>query len=180
VLAVAKGVGALTGEQGFSQAFREMLLRDARTLMAGDLSLRVFHQPRPDQLSVLTRLEERGVDHTEITETVSMMTSPATSSPVLVAVKAVELGKYPFYGAVELEPPGSLAAVLAEDAIVASNDLFLRLGVARHEGSALKTAPAPFSLTRRCTERQTHHDPSARIHAQVVAGNHLYVASGLR
>ncbi|MEX2303060.1 MAG: FtsX-like permease family protein, partial [Bryobacterales bacterium] len=129
VLAVAMGVGALTGVQGFSQAFREMLLRDARTLMAGDLSLRVFHQPRPDQLAVLTRLEERGVEHTEITETVSMMTSPAASLPVLVAVKAVDLGKYPFYGAVELDPAGGLAAVLAEDAIVASNDLFLRLGV---------------------------------------------------
>ncbi len=129
ILAVATGVGALTGVQGFSQSFREMLLRDARTLMAGDLSLRVFHQPRPDQLAVLTRLGERGVEHTEITETVSMMSSPATSRPLMVAVKAVERGKYPFYGAIELEPAGDLASVLTDDAIVVSDDLLMRLGV---------------------------------------------------
>jgi putative ABC transport system permease protein len=129
VLAVAIGVGALTGVRGFSKAFRNMLLRDARVLMAGDLSLRVFHQPRPDQLAVLTTLDERGVDHTEIVETVSMMSSPASSRPVLVSVKSVEAGKYPFYGAIELEPPGDLIRVLTEDAIVGSDDLFLRLGV---------------------------------------------------
>jgi putative ABC transport system permease protein len=114
VLAVAMGVGALTGVRGFSQAFRDMLLRDARKLMAGDLSLRVFHQPRPDQLAVLSTLAERGVEHTEITETVSMMASPANSMPVLVAVKAVEPGKYPFYGEIELDPPGELESVLTE------------------------------------------------------------------
>lgn len=145
ILAVATGVGALTGVQGFSQSFREMLLRDARTLMAGDLSLRVFHQPRPDQLAVLSRLEERGVDHTEITETVSMMSSPATSRPVLVAVKAVERGKYPFYGAIELEPPGDLAAVLTDDAIVVSDDLLLRLGV--EVGDRLRLGDEDFRIT---------------------------------
>ena len=50
MLAVAIGVGALTGVRGFSEAFRDMLLRNARVLMAGDLSLRVFHQPRPEQI----------------------------------------------------------------------------------------------------------------------------------
>jgi putative ABC transport system permease protein len=144
VLAVAIGVGALTGVRGFSQAFRGMLLRDARTLMAGDLSLRVFHQPRPDQLAVLATLGARGVEHTEITETVSMMASPASSRPVLVAVKAVEPGRYPFYGAIELDPPGDLVAVLTEDAIVGSDDLFLRLGV--EVGDTVRLGDADFRI----------------------------------
>jgi putative ABC transport system permease protein len=144
VLAVAMGVGALTGVRGFSQAFRDMLLRDARTLMAGDLSLRVFHQPRPDQLAVLSSLEKRGVEHTEITETVSMMASPSSSLPVLVAVKAVEPGKYPFYGAIELDPPGDLDAVLREDAIVGSDDLLLRLGV--QVGDTVRLGDANFRI----------------------------------
>ena len=42
VLAVAIGVGALTGVRGFSRTFRHMLLRQARTLMAGDLTARIF------------------------------------------------------------------------------------------------------------------------------------------
>lgn len=144
VLAVAMGVGALTGVRGFSRAFRDMLLRDARTLMAGDLSLRVFHQPRPEQLAVLSRLEERGIEHTEITETVSMMASPATSRPVLVAVKAVAPDKYPFYGAIQLDPPGDLDAVLTEDAIVGSDDLFLRLGV--QVGDKVRLGDAEFRI----------------------------------
>ena len=42
ILAVAVGVGSLTGVRGFSTSFRTMLLRDARTLMAADLSARLF------------------------------------------------------------------------------------------------------------------------------------------
>jgi putative ABC transport system permease protein len=144
VLAVALGVGALTGVRGFSQAFRDMLLRNARTLMAGDLSLRVFHQPRPDQLAVLSTLEARGVAHTEITETVSMMASPSGSLPVLVAVKAVDPARYPYYGSIELDPPDDLKAVLTKDAIVCSDDLLLRLGV--KVGDRLRLGDAEFRI----------------------------------
>jgi putative ABC transport system permease protein len=47
IAAVAIGVGSLTGVRGFSRAFYGMLLREARTLMAADLSLRVFALPNP-------------------------------------------------------------------------------------------------------------------------------------
>ncbi len=144
VLAVAIGVGALTGVRGFSRAFHDMLLRNARTLMAGDLSLRVFHQPRPEQLAVLSKLEQRGVEDTEITETVSMMAPPASLLPVLVSVKAVDPSKYPFYGAIQLDPPGDLGAVLTADAIVGSDDLFLRLGV--HVGDTVRLGDADFQI----------------------------------
>ena len=40
VLAVAAGVGALAGVQGFSASFRETLLDESRTVMAADLALR--------------------------------------------------------------------------------------------------------------------------------------------
>jgi putative ABC transport system permease protein len=45
VLSVAIGVGSLTGVRGFSSSFRHMLLGEARTLMAGDLTARVFALP---------------------------------------------------------------------------------------------------------------------------------------
>jgi len=61
VLAVAIGVGSLTGVRGFSSAFRHMLLREARTLMAGDMSLRVFAMPTSEQDAVLQDLARRGV-----------------------------------------------------------------------------------------------------------------------
>ena len=40
IVAVAIGVGSLAGVRGFSRAFYGMLLREARTLMAADLSVR--------------------------------------------------------------------------------------------------------------------------------------------
>ena len=50
ILAVSAGVGALTGVRGFSGSFRDMLLRDARTLMAADLSVRLFNETSPETL----------------------------------------------------------------------------------------------------------------------------------
>ncbi len=105
VLAVAIGVGSLTGVRSFGSAFRHMLLREARTLMAGDMSLRVFAMPTGEQEEVLQDLARRGVQHTWITETVTMASSAAAEDPVLTSVKAVDPASYPYYGAVKLDPP---------------------------------------------------------------------------
>ena len=60
VLAVAAGVGSLTGVRGFSNAFRGMLLRNARVLMAADVMVRAFQPPNPGQQRALDRLVELG------------------------------------------------------------------------------------------------------------------------
>ncbi len=82
ILAVAVGVGSLTGVRGFSRAFHEMLLSQARTLMAADLSLRVFELPTPQQTAAMDALAKSGVDRTWITETVTMAsrTKPAVQA----------------------------------------------------------------------------------------------------
>src|SRR5438270_4260095 len=81
VLAVAVGVGSLTGVRGFSRSFRRILLRDARTLMAGDLTARVFGLPTSEQQAVLDDLSSRGVRRTWITETVTMAASEHAADP---------------------------------------------------------------------------------------------------
>src|SRR5438445_10531645 len=75
ILAVAIGVGSLTGVRGFSRSFRHMLLREARTLMAGDITARVFALPNAGQEAALHELDARGVRRTCITETVTMAAS---------------------------------------------------------------------------------------------------------
>ena len=127
MLAVAAGVGSLTGVKSFSGAFRTMLLKEARTLMAADLSVRTFQTPTPEQSAVLEKLKARGVVVTHITETVSMMASPGVADPALVSVKAVDPEVYPFYGTVRMEPAGSLASRLTDDSVAISDDLLLRL-----------------------------------------------------
>jgi putative ABC transport system permease protein len=129
VLSVAIGVGSLTGVRGFSASFRHMLLNQARTLMAGDLTARVFALPTPQQEAALRGLETRGVRRTWITETVTMASSPSTPDPLLISVKAVDPAAYPFYGVVKLAPPRPLRQALDPQTVVVSDDLLVRLNV---------------------------------------------------
>lgn len=128
VLAVAMGVGSLTGVKGFSRAFHGMLLKEARTLIAADLMVRVFALPGPAQNAELARLEQSGVRRTWITETITMLSASENDpTPVLISVKAIDPNVYPFYGAVKLDPPGPLSQRLTTDHVVVSRDLMLRL-----------------------------------------------------
>ncbi|HTS29054.1 MAG TPA: FtsX-like permease family protein [Bryobacteraceae bacterium] len=130
ILAVAVGVGSLTGVRGFSHSFRRMLLREARTLMAGDLSVRVFSLNTADQDATLAALDREGIRRTWITETVTMASSATTPDPLLTSVKAVDTAAYPFYGAVKLDPPLPLREALHANSVVVSEDLLIRLKVA--------------------------------------------------
>ena len=140
VLAVAVGVASLTGVRGFSRAFRRMLLADARTLMAGDMSLRVFALPSPGQLAVLQRLEHRGVRRTWVTETITMAVSAEVPDPLLTQLKAVDPSVYPFYGKLRTEP----AAALDADSAWVSEDLLVRLKT--RVGEDLRIGGQPFRI----------------------------------
>jgi putative ABC transport system permease protein len=127
ILAVAVGVGALTGVRSFSRAFHNLLLHQARTLMAADVSVRVFATPTAQQSATLKDLGKRGVRNTSITETLTMANTAGVPEPVLVSVKAVDPAVYPFYGAVTLDPPGALRAILDSQTAAVSDDLLIRL-----------------------------------------------------
>ncbi len=60
ILAVAAGVGALTGVRGFSRAFHTILQRDARSFMAADLTIRTFQVATPQQTAVMDGLASAG------------------------------------------------------------------------------------------------------------------------
>lgn len=130
VLAVAVGVGALTGVRGFSTSFRRMLNSEARTLMAGDVSARIFVQPDPQQQKVLSGMVTEGTRMTQITETVTMVAKPGNPTPVLVSLKAVDPADYPFYGEVKFNPPQTVQQALCPTCAVAAQELLVRLGVA--------------------------------------------------
>src|ERR1700757_735134 len=78
VLSVAVGVAALVGVRGFSESFRTTLMLEARSLMAGDLSARIFHAPGAEELKKVAAIEEGipGSQSTWVTETVSMASVP--------------------------------------------------------------------------------------------------------
>src|ERR1700728_397924 len=74
VLSVAVGVAALVGVRGFSESFKKTLGTEARSLMAGDLSARLFRQATDAEKSKIAGIEQKetgGVRSTWVTETIS-------------------------------------------------------------------------------------------------------------
>lgn len=128
ILAISVGVAALSAVRGYCAAFQEMLLRDARTLLAADLSASISHEPSPEELAVLAGLTERGASVTRVTELMTMMGGHSLSRPLAVNLKAVDPSAYPFYGEVELSTGQPLREALADDSVLASQDLLVRLG----------------------------------------------------
>jgi putative ABC transport system permease protein len=149
IVAVAVGVGSLTGVRGFSRAFHDMLLSQARTLMAADLSLRVFELPTPQQDAVMGDLAKRGVERTWITETLTMASAGDARPPVLVSIKAVDPHVYPFYGEIRLDPPAPLSSALTADTIAVSDDILLRLSL--KIGDTLLLGGKPFRIIGQVT-----------------------------
>ena len=127
ILSVAIGVAALTGVRGFSSSFRATLLNRARSIMAADLSARMFMQPTPEQQKGLEAIEREGMEITPVTELLSMASAPKTLDPLLVSLKAVDPAMYPFYGEVELAPAAPLKSALASDSVAVADDLLVRL-----------------------------------------------------
>jgi putative ABC transport system permease protein len=130
VLSVAVGVAALVGVRGFSGSFRQTLSTEARSLMAGDLSARLFHAPTKEEKEKIAAIAGQGsggIRTTWVTETVSMASVPPDPVPLLVSLKAVDPGEYPYYGKAELEPAMSLQQALDGDSAVVADEFLIRL-----------------------------------------------------
>src|SRR5207248_8785593 len=85
MISVALGAAALTAVTGFNESVRYTLLREARSLMAADISVRLPVEPSSAELAYLDRLKSQGIDSTRVTETVSMA-SIGRGAPILVSI----------------------------------------------------------------------------------------------
>ena len=145
VLAVAIGVGALSGVKGFGYAFRGMLLRNAKQLVAGDLQAQTWLLPTPERVKKLQRIGAEYGGVTQVTETVSMAASGHENLPQLISVKAVNPCVYPYYGHLTLLPPRSLCALLRDDStVVVTPELLMRLKVKL--GDDVRIGGKPFRI----------------------------------
>ena len=162
VLSVAVGVAALVGVRGFSDSFRRTLNTEARSLMAGDLSARMFHEPTEEEKSKIAaiikesgqegRQGTRGIRSTWVTETISMASVPPDPVPLLVSLKAVDPSEYPYYGTAELEPAMSLQQALSGnssgnssgDSAVVAEEFLIRLNA--RVGQTLRLGGRNFTI----------------------------------
>jgi putative ABC transport system permease protein len=145
ILAVAAGVGSLTGVRGFSRAFQTTLQRDARSFMAADLTVRTFQLPSNPQTDVMNALAKRGVERTQVTETLTMASPPSGAAPMLISVKAVDPAVYPFYGSVKFNPAMDIKAALQPDTVAVADGVLLRLGA--RVGDTIRIGGQPFRIS---------------------------------
>ncbi|MDE3106090.1 MAG: FtsX-like permease family protein [Acidobacteriota bacterium] len=177
VLSVAIGVAALTGVRGFSASFRDALLLRARSIMAADLSARMFQQPTPEERRGLDAMAASGVEMTPVTELLSMASSVKTMEPLLVSLKAVDPARYPFYGTVELQPAGSLRSVLGPDTVVVADDLLVRMQM--QIGDQLKIGSRVFRIAAVVTNEPDRLSGSFAAGPRVLISREGLEASGL-
>ena len=152
VLSVAVGVAALVGVRGFSDSFKKTLSTEARSLMAGDLSARIFRLPTDDERGKLAAIEKQNagqkgageIQSTWVTETISMASVPPDPVPLLVSLKAVDPSEYPYYGTAELEPAMRLQRALEGDSAVVAEEFLIRLNA--HVGQTLRLGGRTFKI----------------------------------
>lgn len=146
VLSVAIGVAALVGVRGFSESFRRTLSSEARSLIAGDLSARIFHVPTADDDKKIGLIKQKipGSRSTWVAETLSMASVPPDPVPLLVALKAVDPEEYPYYGKANLEPDLSLQQALDGDSAVVADEFLIRLNA--HVGQTLRLGGRNFKI----------------------------------
>ena len=144
IIAIALGVGSVTGIKGFSVALDRAMARSARDLIAADIAVRMNSSPTDKEMQVLDSLVQRGAQVTRTTETLSMASVSGGQRTILVTVKAVDPNLYPYYGKVELEPDAVFCDALTDDSVVASREFLIRSGAG--VGSSVQIGFARFRL----------------------------------
>jgi putative ABC transport system permease protein len=179
VLSVAVGVAALVGVRGFSESFRTTLMAEARSLMAGDLSARIFHVPTVDELKKLAEVEKGipGSESTWVTETISMASVPPDPVPLLVSLKAVDPARYPFYGSAKLEPAMTLQQALEGDSAVVADEFLIRLNA--HVGQTLRLGGRSFKITAVLRQEPDRISAGGGLGPRVMISNAALARTGL-
>ena len=177
LLSVAIGVASLTGVRGFSQSFQKALLGDARGLMAADLSARMFRLATPNEDKQLDVLASKGVQRTDVTETISMASVHGDPVPLLVSLKAVDPALYPFYGTVVLNPASSLRDALSDNTALVDDNLLVRLNA--KVGDQLKIGNRYFRIAAVIVREPDRMSAGVGLGPRVMITRRAMLASGL-
>ena len=159
---LAIGVGAVVGIELFATNVERLILRDARSLLGGDVEIRLARPLSASGSMVVDSLHERHVDVTHVSELAAMAAAsvaevseePNAPSTQLVELKAVE-ANYPLYGTVEVNPPQPLRSLTASRetdcparpcfGVVVQESLLISLGIQVHDH--VKIGHAWFRVT---------------------------------
>ena len=145
IACLALGVGAIAGVGTLSASIVAGLRADARTLLGGDVDLRLVSRPPPPAEAAFVSANARAVSG--VVEMRAMARPERGGKRTLVEMKAVDEA-YPLVGAVGLAPAQPLAAALARrggawGAVVDAN-LLSRMGL--ELGQRVRIGEAAFEI----------------------------------
>ncbi len=159
-LCIALGVGALVAVSLFGANVEQAVNREARSLMGGDLEVRLSRPMSRQGLAVLDSLASRGVGTTHVSELIAMAaregSDPRSSGQASQIVELKAVGPaYPFYGALRSEPALPLSALLGPTdtqcgsgrclGALVQESLLIRMGLS--VGDRLRIGQATFVIT---------------------------------
>ena len=164
LVCVAIGVGSVIGIDLFATNMEGMILGDAKSLLGGDVEIRLARPLGDAGQNVLASLQDRNIDLTHVRELVAMAAMPGAESEgdgpglftpratQLVELKVVE-SNYPLYGQVMVEPGQPLPALLSPARSCPGKPCFgavvqesLLITLDREIGSHLKIGQAWFEI----------------------------------
>jgi putative ABC transport system permease protein len=178
VLSVAVGVAALVGVRGFSDSFKQTLGTEARSLMAGDLSARIYRQPTAAETAkIATLAQQNGLRTTLVTETVSMASVPPDPVPLLVSLKAVDPADYPFYGKADLEPSMNLQQALNGNSAIVAEEFLIRMNA--RVGQSLRIGGRNFRITAILKQEPDRMTSMAAMGPRVMISQAALATTGL-
>ena len=152
ITTIALGCMAIAGVGSLSASLADGLARQGQVILGGDLSFTLIQREA-------TPAEREFLDgHGKVSAiaTLRAMARAADGKAALVEMKAVD-GAYPLFGQVSLDPPGTLAAALAQRdgafGAVADPLLLTRLGL--KPGARLPSATRPSRSAPRLPASRT-------------------------
>ena len=162
---LALGVAIIGAVGTLRESVDAGLASDGRRILGGDLEIQGGAQPLPDELR--TWLRARGAAISDVIQMRSMLIAPSGERQ-LVELKAVDTA-WPLVGAAELDPPGPVQAVLANQGLVAERVVLDRLGL--KPGDPVRLGDATFTLRGRL---ETEPD---RIASPQILGPRVMIAT---
>jgi putative ABC transport system permease protein len=128
------GVAAVVAVAGFCEALERGVAGQTRQLIAADFTVRGRHPIPDDVKEAIDQIP--GARRTDVREMMTLVAAvrenvddPDTAATSqLVELKCLD-GTYPFYGALEIDPPRPLAELLDEHSAVVAPELLVRLGL---------------------------------------------------
>lgn len=146
IVAITLGVAALVAIDSFRSNVTAAVEDQARALLGADLRLGSRWAFGPDIEALIDSLRASGAGVSRVTSFASMALAPASGSTRLVQVRAPS-GGYPFYGAIETDPPGRWRSFRDERQALVDPAVLVQLEVEPGDTLAIGSARFPIGGT---------------------------------